>query len=548
MNKQSVVIGLLGTNLDRPRGKDRWSHWRPSVGLCQQPDLLIDRFELLYDPAHIKLAGQVAGDIRKVSPETEVCLTKIKIGDHWDFEEVYAALHDHARSRTQDSEYEDLLVHITTGTHVAQICLFLLAESRHYPARLLQSSPAAARRGRPVDPAGTHRIIDLDLSRYDQLAARFRVEREDSDTLLKAGIATRDAKFNRMIDQIQSVCLATDSPLLLTGPTGSGKTALAKRIYDLKRQRGQLSGRWVAVNCATIRGDQAMSTLFGHVRGAFTGAASDRDGLLRSADGGMLFLDEIGELGADEQAMLLHAIETKQFFPFGSDQSSRSDFQLIAGTHRDLQSEITAGNFREDLLYRIGMWTFALPGLADRPSDLEPNLDYELEEFARRSGRRVTMNREARQQFLLFASEPAALWRGNFRDLNAAVTRMATLCSSDRIGTEQVQEEIGRLRESWRRSTGREIDSSEALLSKHFDDRELDAIDRIDRVTLSEVLRVCGRSDSLAQAGRCLYQASRREKQKPNDSDRLRKYLAKFDLCWNRQHNHVERSPSSNAE
>ena len=106
-----------------------------------------------------------------------------------------------------------------------------------------------------------------------------------------------------------------------------------------------------------------MSTLFGHVKGAFTGALSARSGLLREADGGVLFLDEIAELGLDEQAMLLKAIEEKSFFPFGSDKEVHSDFQLIAGTHRDMRQWVAEGRFREDLYARINMWSFALPGL-----------------------------------------------------------------------------------------------------------------------------------------------------------------------------------------
>ncbi len=116
------------------------------------------------------------------------------------------------------------------------------------------------------------------------------------------------------------------------------------------------------VNCATLRGDNAMSALFGHVKGAFTGAIQARGGLLKEAGGGILFLDEIAELGADEQAMLLKAIEEKRFFPYGSDHETESDFSLIAGTHRNLAQRVSEGLFREDLYARINMWTFALPG------------------------------------------------------------------------------------------------------------------------------------------------------------------------------------------
>src|SRR3954467_11219958 len=169
-----------------------------------------------------------------------------------------------------------------------------------------------------------------------------------------------------------------------------------------------------------------MSTLFGHTKGSFTGAVKDRPGLLRAADGGLLFLDEVGELGTDEQAMLLRALEEKRFLPVGADKEAKSDFQLIAGTNRDLGASVAAGAFREDLLARINLWTFELPPLKDRPEDVEPNLRYELEQDAKRNGVNVTFNAEARQRFLRFATGPDAQWSGNFRDLNAAVTRMAT--------------------------------------------------------------------------------------------------------------------------
>src|SRR5690606_17169261 len=119
------------------------------------------------------------------------------------------------------------------------------------------------------------------------------------------------------------------------GPTGAGKSQLASRIYELKKRRRQVEGAFVEVNCATLRGDGAMSALFGHRRGAFTGAVTARRGLLKEADNGVLFLDEIGELGLDEQAMLLRAVEEGHFFPVGSDREESSHFQLITGTNRD---------------------------------------------------------------------------------------------------------------------------------------------------------------------------------------------------------------------
>jgi transcriptional regulatory protein RtcR len=524
--RPTVVVGILGGRLDAGQTEDRWSRWRPTVSVCQHEDLVVDRFELIHLPAERDLAAGVARDIGTVSPETVVTLHEIAVSDPWDFEEVFASLHGFARSLTFRTDDEDYLVHITTGTHVQQICLFLLAESRHLPGRLLQCSPP--RRGRA--DAGQWRTIDLDLSRYDSIAARFALEQREDLSFLKSGIDTRSPAFNALIGRIERVAVASPLPILLTGPTGAGKSHLARRIYELKRRREQVRGDFVEVNCATLRGDQAMSALFGHARGAFTGAAAARAGLLRAADGGMLFLDEIGELGLDEQAMLLRAIEERRFLPVGSDTEVASDFQLLAGTNADLSAAVNVGRFRADLLARIDLWTFSLPGLDARREDIAPNLDYELERFAARSGRRVTINREARERFLAFAEAPDAPWPGNFRDLSAAVTRMATLAPSSRIGRADVDEEIGRLREAWGGdgAGGAADDPLAALLPRE----RLITLDLFDRHQLGAVVDVCRRSRSLSAAGRELFAVSRQAKASPNDADRLRKYLARFGLAW----------------
>ena len=284
------------------------------------------------------------------------------------------------------------------------------------------------------------------------------------------------------------------------------------------------------VNCATLRGDQAMSALFGHIKGAFTGATTPRPGLLKTADGGLLFLDEIGELGLDEQAMLLRAIEEHRFLPVGADHEVESNFQLIAGTNRDLQSGVATGKFREDLLARINLWTFRLPGLAERREDIAPNLDYELERHVSSTGRKVTMNQQAREAFLKFAELPTTPWSANFRDLGAAVTRMATMATGGRITAVEVEEEIVRLNSSWRRQSDQQPD----VLSDVLSEEQLASLDLFDHVQLAEVVRICRQSANLSAAGRTLFASSRANKAQPNDADRLRKYLTRFGLSWDR--------------
>ncbi len=526
-----VVFAQIGSTLDRARPENRWDRWRPTVAICQHEDFLIDRLVLLHSAREKALLAQLCEDIARVSPETEIVPRLFEPRDPWDFEEVYGVLHDLATGYAFDLDHEQYLLHLTTGTHVFQICLFLLAESRHFPARLLQASPP--RRDHEGFRSGTYAVIDLDLSQYDRIAQRFHREQREGLAFLKAGIDTRDAAFNRLIERIEQVASRSRDPILLLGPTGAGKSRLARRIFDLKKQRRQVAGRFVEVNCATLRGDLAMSTLFGHRRGAFTGAQQERPGLLRAADGGLLFLDEIGELGLDEQAMLLRALEEKRFLPLGGDEEASSDFQLITGTNRDLAAAAKDGRFRADLLARLDLWTFRLPGLSERRDDIEPNLRWELAARAAKTGQNLAMSREAERRFLDFALAPAASWKGNFRDLDAAVTRMATLAPAGRITLAEVDEEIARLETSW--SAGAVPGTSETSGSELLallGEEKLAEIDEFDRVQLEHVIRVCRRSRTLAEAGRQLFAVSRQQKAQANDADRLRKYLLRFGLSF----------------
>ncbi len=513
---RNVVIGFLGTQLDSVKRRG----WKPTLSLGQVAGFAVDRLELLFDSQFSRLAHNLKREIEQASPETEVILNRLDMDDPWDLEEVYGKLFDFAHTYGFDEDRERYHIHLTTGTHIGQICWFLLSESRHIPAALIQTGPP-----RGEDTNGTFDLIDLDLGRYDAIQQRFDQQTREYGDLLKGGIDTKNTGYNTLIDRVEQVAGLSDAPILLIGESGTGKSELAQRIYELKLQRRRVKGRLVQVNCATLRGGGAIATLFGQRRSHTGQPGTERAGLLREADGGVLFLDEIDELGLEEQALLLHAIEAGRYYPLGSDSEVTSRFQVIAGATQDLSALAAAGKFRLDLLSRLNLWTFSLPALRERPEDFEANLRHELARAEKTLGIRVGFNADASDAWLRFANAPTTLWPGNFRDFSGAILRLCTLAPRGRITRTQVEEEISTLQRRWRAA---DSDADGKLVARFVEI----GLDPFDIPQLAQVIRICQRSASISEAGRMLFAVSREERVSRNDADRLRKYLAKFDLVW----------------
>jgi DNA-binding NtrC family response regulator len=210
------------------------------------------------------------------------------------------------------------------------------------------------------------------------------------------------------------------SPVLILGETGTGKEVVARAIHAVAS-----AGPFVPIDCSALVGPLMESELFGHTRGAFTGAAGSKKGLVESAEGGTAFFDEIGELPLDFQAKLLRLIQEKEYRPVGSVEWRKANFRILAATNRDLAREVERGAFRRDLFYRLNVITLRMPALRDRKEDIQPLAEHFLEE----RGTRHLLTRECLDALLAYD------WPGNVRELENAVERMVAMNSGPLLHT-----------------------------------------------------------------------------------------------------------------
>lgn len=217
----------------------------------------------------------------------------------------------------------------------------------------------------------------------------------------------------------------TDTSVLLTGETGTGKEVFAQAIHHASRRAKEA---FVAVNCSAFSKELLESELFGYRAGSFTGAAKDKKGLLEEADKGTLFLDEIGEMPVELQAKLLRVLESGEFIKIGETRPTRVDLRIIAATNRDLEKQIAAGDFREDLYFRLSVFCICLPSLAQRRGDIGEYIRHFVAQFAVKMGKRITTIDPA-----YLAALERHTWHGNVRELRNAVERSMIMAEGDRL-------------------------------------------------------------------------------------------------------------------
>ena len=532
-----VIVSILGTRKDVENSENH--NWSPSVSLVLHKDkFLVDEYHLVYNKGFRELAEAVQGRIESESVTTNVVLDEIPLSDPWDFDEVCLKFFDYVKRPCFHRDNTEYLVHINTGTNVERICLFWLVYANYIKAKLIQTAPSEGfGRSHSADAKGLLKIIDMRRTGNTVLASRINDLSLEGITFLKDGIQTKNKQYNDTIDELERLVLASSDPILITGPTGAGKTKLASKIYELKKKHNLVSGKFVSVNCATLDHSTARSELFGHVKGAYTDAQGPRDGFIKTAENGILFLDEVGDLSKEVQTMLLKAIEEHVFYPMGSDEPVECNFQLICGTNQDLTDP---KKFRNDLLQRINRWSYRIPGLAERREDIEPNFNYELDLFKNHANRGVVITDEARKLFMDYALAETTSWSGNFRELRNMVARMGTLAQDGEIRPSDVEREIGRSRtESLKEAATAPAEAPSPQSSFSEEDPYLKSLlgsgysarfDAIEIATLTYVLDICKTCTSAAEAGRRLYNITRDGRSVHNDSDRIAKFLKTFNL------------------
>ena len=239
-------------------------------------------------------------------------------------------------------------------------------------------------------------------------------------------------RFTDVLDLAETVA-PTDSTILITGESGTGKEVVARYIHA---GSSRSEGPFLSVNCGALPEGLLESELFGHVKGSFTGAIKDKDGLLVAAAGGTFFLDEIGETAPKTQVKLLRAIQEREVIPVGATETIPVDVRIIAASNRDLEEQIRVGEFRSDLYYRLNVIALALPTLRDRHDDIPVLARYFLARMAERGGKQLELSPEAED--LLEAHD----WPGNVRELENALERAAVLSEGPVIGAETLPERL----------------------------------------------------------------------------------------------------------
>lgn len=286
---------------------------------------------------------------------------------------------------------------------------------------------------KPFTPEQLEHLIQR-IEEFRRLREENSKLRDQVDALSEpSAILTRNVKMQKVLDTAKKVAMS-DSTLLITGESGTGKTLLAKLIHDASARS---KGPFAVVNCATLSENLLESELFGHVRGAFTGAVKDKMGRLQVADSGTVFLDEIGEISPSLQTKLLRFLQEREFERVGDTKTIRVDVRIIAATNKDLEKEVKEGRFREDLYFRLNVIELHMPSLRQRTEDILVLAEQLLARSFLSTGRKPRMLNDAAKKAI-----EVYHWPGNIRELKNAMERAAILSTGDQVTVEDLPDRV----------------------------------------------------------------------------------------------------------
>lgn len=394
-------------------------------------DLKFDLVCLMGTPRMEAITKSTAAAIKKFSPTTKVEVFDVPLKDPTNYVGILSNLRKHFRAFSRAHPEATYSIAVSSGTPHMHASWLLLAASGEIPAKILQSSPAA------FVPEGKSRVKEIDFTHdvFPQISRPLPSSTDDDmeQRIVEArqtlGIVGDDPAFNTALHEAAAYAEFDDAHVLLLGETGSGKEYFAGFIHQLSARSNK---RLLTVNCGSIPENLAESHLFGHKKGAFTGAASDNIGRFKAADGGILFLDELGELPPTIQAKLLRVLDQGEIEPVGANASVEVNVRVVAATNRDLGAMVADGTFREDLYQRFNS-IVKIPPLRQRRTDI-PKLAMHI------LGR---WNSTHGQQRRFAPGALAALtdyaWPGNVRELKNVITQSAMLAADRTITGETLR-------------------------------------------------------------------------------------------------------------
>lgn len=392
-----------------------------------------DAVELLYNYPEQQVQPYLAW--LREQTQTPIHYHSVPLSSPVNFGEIYLQANQHLERVT--SAGNQLAILLSPGTPAMQAVWILLGKTR-YPCRFFQSSLEQGVQEIEIPFQLSAEYIpaarELNSNRIAELAATEAPINAAFDSII-----TRNPRMQTLKAQAQ-ILAEREVPVLLYGETGTGKELFARAIHNASCRSGS---PFIALNCGAIPPELVDSVLFGHKKGAFTGAQADKPGVFQQAHGGTLFLDEFGELEPSVQVRLLRVLQEGVCTPVGSTKEEATDIRLITATHRNLMEAVSNGTFREDLFYRVAVGVLHLPPLREREGDLSLLADRLLSSLGKQDSelRHKKLSPDAKN---LILKQP---WRGNVRELQSTLMRAALWCQGDEITAEEIRQAMFRMPE-----------------------------------------------------------------------------------------------------